>query len=715
MRRFVSTSLGGAVLALLAACAGPASQVAERPTAPISYPETQRIDHVDTYFGVEVPDPYRWLEDLDGEETAAWVEAQNAIAQPFLDQLEERRAIQQRLTELWNYERYELPEKEGGRYFYRHNDGLQDQSILYVTSDLAGERRVLIDPNTFSDDRTTSLRQYEVSPDGSLIAYGISEGGSDWRHFRVRDVETGEDREDMLYGIKFSGASWSADSKGFYYSRYPMDEATGEADDSKQVAVYYHRLGTAQADDEEVFAITDHDTRNPYATVTDDGEYLVLRISDGYNTNGYYYRKLGAGSSSVVRLLDAWDGLYSFLGNEGDTFYFKTNVDAPLGKVVAIDLDTPKPESWRLVIPEAEETLEEVGLVGGHVIASYLKDATSLVKVYDMDGTFRRNVELPGLGTVGGFGGKIDDPETFYSYTSFYSPSQIYRYDVATGDAKLSRKPEVAIDLNQFQTRQVFFESADGTRVPMFVVHRDGIELDGSHPTLLTAYGGFNISITPNYSTSRTVWLEMGGILAIPNLRGGGEYGEAWHQAGTKLEKQNVFDDFIAAAEWLIANGYTSPERLGILGGSNGGLLVGAVMTQRPELFGATLPAVGVLDMLRYHTASANALQWSSDYGLSENEEEFHALYAYSPYHNTSEGTCYPPTLVTTADHDDRVVPWHSFKFGAALQRAQGCDQPILIRVETRAGHGAGKPTWMRIEEVANRWAFLAWALEMDS
>jgi prolyl oligopeptidase len=682
------------------------------PGLPVSYPETRRVEHVDTYNDVEVADPYRWLEDLEGKETADWVAAQNAVTEPFLERIPQRERIENRLTELWNYERFSVPVKEGGRYFYERNDGLQDQDVLYVADSLGAEARVLIDPNTFSEDRTTSLGEFAVSPDGKLIAYSTSEGGSDWRTYRIRDVGTGKDLEDVLDAIKFTTAQWTPDNRGFYYSRYPRDE-NGEGDGSKQVSIHYHVVGAKQAEDAHVYSIIDHPTRNPHGSVTDDGRFLVIYVFDGYESNGIYYKELNRPDAKVVRLLDDWDALYDFLGNQGRVFYFSTNNDAPRSRVIAIDLDDPAPDRWREIVPEAKETLEAASLIGGHVVARYLKDASSLAKVFATDGSLAREVELPDVGTVGGFKGKVEDPETFFSYTSFTAPSRIYRYDVSTGERTVFRESRVDADLEGFTSRQVFYESKDGTRVPMFIIHKKGIEPNGDNPTMLYGYGGFNVSLTPYYSTSRLVWMEMGGVMAIPNLRGGGEYGEAWHLAGTKLNKQNVFDDFIAAAEWLIDNGYTSKKKLAIAGGSNGGLLVGATMNQRPDLFGATLPSVGVLDMLRYHTASANARQWSSDYGLSDNEEEFRALHAYSPYHNIGDGACYPPTLISTADHDDRVVPWHSFKFAAAMQKAQGCPSPILIRVETRAGHGAGKPTWMRIEEIANEWAFLVWALQM--
>ena len=682
------------------------------PALPLTYPDSRRVDHVDTYHGVEVADPYRWLEELEAPETGEWVAAQNAVAKPFLEKIPRREEIESRLTELWNYERYTIPVKEGERYFFRRNDGLQDQSVLYVADSLEDEGRVLIDPNLFSEDHTASLRSFEVSPDGRLIAYSVSEGGSDWRVWKIREVETGKDLDDLLDAIKFTGVSWTPDSRGFYYSRYPRD-SSGQGDGSRQVSVHYHRIGAAQAADDHVFSITDHPTRLPYGEVTDDGRFLMIHLFDGYDSNGVYYRPMDPPGAELVRLLDEWDALYDFLGNLDDVFYFKTNNGAPRSRVIAIDLARPAPADWREIVPEANEPLEGATLVGGRIIAQYLKDATSTARVFDLDGTPVREVDLPTVGTIGGFEGTIDDPETFYSFTGFATPGRIFRYNSATGASVVFRESKVSADLDRLTSRQVFYESKDGTRVPMFIIHRKGIELDGNNPTLLYGYGGFNVALTPSYQSSRIVWMEMGGVMAIANLRGGSEYGEEWHEAGTKLDKQNVFDDFIAAGEWLIANDYTSSKKLAIQGGSNGGLLVGAVLNQRPDLFGAALPLVGVLDMLRYHTASANARQWSSDYGLSENEEEFRALRAYSPYHNIRTDTCYPPTFIATADHDDRVVPWHSFKYAAALQQAQGCENPVLFRIETRAGHGAGKPTWMRIEQVADQWAFLAWALDM--
>lgn len=682
----------------------------------IEYPPTPRSETVDTYHGTKVADPYRWMEELDSPDVKAWVQAQNAIAEPWLAGIPERDAIIKRMTDTWDYERYTTPYKEGDRYFYKRNDGLQNHYVLHVTKSLNTEGRVLLDPNTFSEDGTVSLSQAVPSPNGELLAYSISDGGSDWRQWRVRNVETGDDLPDMIMHTKFSGVSWSRDSSGFFYSRYPMG-AHGTADDSKPVGIHYHTIGTPQEDDAQIYAL-DHPTRNPYGTVTEDGRYLVITVWDGYASNAVHYMALDEGSGPAVELLTEWDALYTFLGNQDSRLYFQTTNGAPNGRVIAIDVEQPEPSAWREIVPEQKEALEIATLVGGHVVAQYLQDAQSLVRVHNMNGEHVRDVALPAVGSASGFSGSQKNSETFFAFSSFTVPNQIYRYNVATGESELFRKDQVPAHLDVYETKQVFFESKDGTRVPMFIVHHRDMELDGTNPTLLYGYGGFNVALTPTFSISRTTWLQMGGVLAVANLRGGSEYGEAWHEAGTKLKKQNVFDDFIAAAETLIDLKYTNPGKLAIQGGSNGGLLVGAVLNQRPELFGAALPAVGVMDMLRYHTPSANARAWSSDYGLSENPEEFKAIYAYSPYQNVRDDVCYPPTLVTTADHDDRVVPWHSYKYTAAMQHAQAvqkkCHAPILISIETRAGHGAGKPTWMIIENIADQWAFLAHALNME-
>ncbi len=694
---------------------------------PVEYPETRQVDQVDDYFGVQVADPYRWLEDLDGEETAAWVAAQNEVAEPFLASLPGRTAIEDRLREIWNYERWSTPGKRGERYFYSHNDGLQDQSVVYVAESMDQEGdeppgRVLLDPNAWSEDATVALAGMTPSRDGRYVAYAQSDGGSDWRKWKVRDVENGEDTGDLIDFTKFTSISWMPDNSGFFYSRYPpREDDPTKGDGSKAVSVYFHALGTDQAEDRLVFSQPEHPRRNPYASVSEDGEYLLVNLQEGYLENAVHYRGIDEPDSAIRPLLDQWDALYGYVVNIGSVFLFETNKDAPRNRIVAVDTAekaTPGNPTLHEVLPESEDTLSYVSAVGGKLVLNYLHDARTVVRLAEPNGvkpaTPAGEVELPGIGTAGGFGGRWEDNETFYSYSSFGTPSQIHRYDVATGESTLIRRPAIDADLDGYETEQVFYESRDGTRIPMFITHRAGLEKNGNNPTLLYGYGGFNISLTPGFSSSRLAWLEMGGMLAIPNLRGGGEYGREWHLAGTKQDKQNVFDDFIAAAEWLIAEGYTSAGRIAIQGGSNGGLLVGATLNQRPDLFGAALPAVGVLDMLRYHLPSANARNWSTDYGLSENEEEFRAQYAYSPLHNVRDGECYPPTLVTTADHDDRVVPWHSFKYAAEMQRAQGCDSPVLIRVETRAGHGAGKPTWMQIEDVVDQWAFAAWALGLE-
>jgi prolyl oligopeptidase len=703
-----STICPSAVLTLLAvsilACSAP------RGSAP-TYPAAARSAQTDDYFGTAVADPYRGLEELQSAATRTFVAEQNTLAQPYLEAIPARQRIVQRMEELWRYERHGLPQKRGGRYFFEYNDGSQEQDVLAVAGSPDGEQRVLIDPNTLRDDATISLADFEASPDGSHVAYGVSDGGTDFKIWRIREVATGTDLADELRHMKFSRVSWTPDSAGFYYSRYPA-LPDGGSDDSRQVSVFHHRLGTPQSDDHHVYTIEDDDGPNPYGEITDDGRFLVFNIFEGYSANAVHVFDLTAPGAPVVRLLDDWDALYTFRGNRGSELFFETTQGAPNGRVVAIDLARPEPASWREVVPEGPDVLTAAEMAGGRVIAQYLVDAKSRVRLFDLDGGEPGEIELPGIGTAGGFAGKIDDPETFFRFETFTTPRAVFRLDLATGESRPFRTapPSAAA----FETEQVFYTSKDGTRVPMFLIHRPGIERDGDNPTLLYGYGGFNVAESPEYQVRWTMWLEMGGLLAVANLRGGSEYGEAWHAAGTRTRKQNVFDDFIAAAEWLIAEGYTSTPRLAIHGRSNGGLLVGAVMTQRPELFGVALPAVGVLDMLRYHTASANAYQWGSDFGWSENEEEFRALYAYSPVHNVRPGTCYPPTLLTTADRDDRVVPWHSYKFAAALQHGQGCDNPVLLRVETRAGHGANKPTWMRIEDYADQWAFAAKHLGME-
>ncbi|MEM0896743.1 MAG: prolyl oligopeptidase family serine peptidase [Verrucomicrobiota bacterium] len=674
----------------------------------IVYPETKRGNVVDNLHGIEVPDPYRWLEDDNSEETAAWVEAQNEVTFGYLGGIKERETIEERLTELWNYERYGTPWKRAGRYFFSRNSGLQNQSVVYTAESLDGEPRVLIDPNELSQDGTIALSDYEVSHDGMFVAYSLSRSGSDWIEWRVKNVETGEDLPDLVEWSKFSGAAWSVDSEGFYYSRYDAPKEGDELKGSNYYQkVFYHRLGTPQTEDELIYERKDEAEWGFNAYATDDGNYLLIYVRSGAGgKNAIFSRDLRKEGAEVVELLPDFDARYSVVGNEGSLFWIRTDLDAPRGRLIAIDLEKPARENWKSIIPESKDTLRSVRLVGGQFVAVYMKDAHSAVKRVALDGKVLGEIALPGIGTAGGFGGKRHHRETFYSFSSFTAPSTIYRYDFDKNESTLFRAPDLKFDPASFETRQVFYRSKDGTKVPMFIVHRKGLELAGRNPTLLYAYGGFNISILPRFSSSIIAWLEMGGVYAVPNLRGGGEYGEEWHQAGMKENKQNVFDDFIAAAEWLIANEYTSSEKLAISGGSNGGLLVGACMAQRPELFAACLPAVGVMDMLRFHKFTIG-WAWTKEYGDPDDPEEFKPLYAYSPLHNLKEGVKYPSTMVTTADHDDRVVPAHSFKFAAELQTVHAGENPVLIRIETKAGHGAGKPTSKRIAEAADKWAFL--------
>ncbi len=680
----------------------------------LKYPETKKVDQVDELHGVKVQDPYRWLEDdvRQSKEVAEWVAAENAITSAYLAAIPQRDAIKKRLTELWNYEKFGAPFKAGGRYFYFKNDGLQNQSVLYKLESLNAEPVVLIDPNQWSKDGTVALGSTSFSDDGRFAAYSVAEAGSDWNTWRILEVETGRQLADELKWVKFSGASWTPDNKGFFYSRYdePPEGAAFQKTNLNQ-KVYYHRVGSSQSDDVLVYKRPDEPTWGFGTRVTEDGRYLVIEIWKG--TDHKYrivYKDLAEPYGMPVDLIDNFEREYSFIGNEGTTFFFQTDLDAPRKRIVAIDIR--KPREIREIVRQSKETLAGVDIVGNMFVTSYLKDAKSQVKMYSLDGTFVREVEFPGIGSAGGFGGKRTDTETFYSFSSFATPPTIFRYDLLTGKSTKLRQAQVKFNPDDYTVEQVFYPSKDGTKVPMFIAYKKGIKLDGTNPTLLYGYGGFSISLTPGFSIARLGWLEMGGIYAMPNLRGGGEYGEDWHKQGTKLQKQNVFDDFIAAAEWLIEHKYTSRSKLAIQGGSNGGLLVGACMTQRPELYAACLPAVGVMDMLRFQKFTAGRF-WVDDYGSADNPDEFKALFAYSPYHNLKPGSKYPATLVTTADTDDRVVPGHSFKFAARLQACQSADAPTLIRIETRAGHGAGKPTDKLIEEVADQWAFLVKNLGM--
>ncbi|MBD2101183.1 prolyl oligopeptidase family protein [Leptolyngbya sp. FACHB-261] len=683
--------------------------------ASLVYPQPHTVEQVDDYHGTLVTDPYRWLEDPDSEETKAWVEAENEITFAYLEQIPAREAIKQRLTQLWDYEKYGIPFKQGERYFYFKNDGLQNQSVLYTLTALEAEPTVLLDPNTLSEDGTVALSGLAISEDGKFLAYGLSSSGSDWQEWKVREVETAQDSNDHLKWVKFSGASWTHDGQGFFYSRYDEPDAKTQLEAVNYFQkLFYHQLGTSQAEDVLVYERPDQKEWGFGGDVTEDGRYLIVSVWMGTERkNLLFYKDLSQANAPVVELINQFEASYGLIDNEGSVFWLRTDLDAPKGRVIAIDITNPDRSHWREIIPEAAETLGGIGLLNNQFIASYLKDAHTQIKIFDLDGSLVREVELPGVGSAGGFGGKRHDTETFYSFTGFTTPTTIYRYDLLKDQSTVFRQPQVDFNPEDFETKQVFYQSKDGTQVPMFITYKKGLKLDGSNPTYLYGYGGFNISLTPSFSVSNLVWMELGGVYAVSNLRGGGEYGEAWHQSGTKLNKQNVFDDFIAAAEWLIDNQYTSPRKLAIGGGSNGGLLVGACMTQRPDLFGAALPAVGVLDMLRFQKFTIG-WAWMSDYGSSENPEEFKALYTYSPLHNLKSGTAYPATLITTADHDDRVVPAHSFKFAAALQAAHAGSAPVLIRIETKAGHGAGKPTAKVIEESADRWAFLVRTLDMN-
>jgi prolyl oligopeptidase len=685
----------------------------------MTYPTTRRDDQVDDYHGTIVPDPYRWLEDDNSPETEAWVRAQNEVTFSYLKSLPQREPLRRRLEQLWNYPRYSPPFKRGGRYFYFKNDGLQNQEVLYVQESLDAEPRILLDPNTFSTDGTVALSGLGISHDGNLLAYRTSKSGSDWQELRVRDVASGADLDDRLDWLKFAMTPWTRDGRGFFYSRYPQpDPSAAYSQLNRNHTIHYHRLGEPQSSDPVFFRMPERPEALLNAYVTEDGRWAIIYISESGPENLIHYVDLGdpmepSLDAPVVKLIDRFEASYNLIGNDGTTFYFQTTLDAPRGRVIAIDIEHPEREKWRTIIPEGEEVIEDVSLVGDRFIVTSMHNAVNRVRLFDPDGTPSGEIPLPTLGSVYGAGGKREDTEIFYMFTSFLYPSTIFRYDMRSGENDIFRAPEIAFDPTRFQTTQVRYASKDGTQVPMFITHRRDLALDGTNPTLLYGYGGFNVSLTPFFSVTNLLWLENGGVFALPSLRGGGELGEEWHRAGTLERKQNVFDDFIAAAEYLIARGYTSPAKLAIQGGSNGGLLVGAMICQRPDLFAVALPQVGVMDMLRYHRFTIG-MAWKSDYGTSDDPEQFRALYAYSPLHNLRPGTLYPATLVTTADHDDRVVPAHSFKFAARLQECADPGRPALIRIETKAGHGAGKPVSMLIEEAADLLAFTMHNLGMD-
>jgi prolyl oligopeptidase len=693
----------------------------------IDYPRAERVDQVDDYHGTKVADPYRWLENPDSPQTRAWIEAENKLTNSFLQGIPAADTLRKRLTQLWDYEKYGVPIQRGGRYVFAKNDGLQNQSVLYVADAIGSDGRFqgvreLLDPNKLSDDGTIALAGYELSDDGRFLAYGLSTSGSDWQTWKVRDVATARDLDDTVDWVKFSEASWTKDSRGFFYSRYDEPkEANKLTDTNYYQKLYYHRLGTPQSEDPLIYQRRDQPEWGFAGTVSDDGQFLIISVNHGTERkNDVFYLPLAGFTGKrdtdyppkVVELLTAFDAQYTFVGNEGGVFWFLTDSDAPRYRLIAVDSARPQRENWKEIIPETADVLEEVNVVGDRFFGRYLKDAHSQVNVFNLAGKPEGEVVLPGLGTAVGFTGRRSDQETYYAYTSFNTPATIYRYDVRAKSSQLVHRPKLSFDPDDYVTEQIFYTSKDGTRVPMFISYKKGLERNGENPTLLFGYGGFNIPLTPSYSVPNLVWMELGGIFAMPNLRGGGEYGRAWHEAGMKLKKQNVFDDFIAAAEWLMNNGYTSRAKLAISGRSNGGLLVAACLTQRPDLFGAAVPGVGVLDMLRFHKFTIG-WAWVPDYGSSDDPEQFKALYAYSPLHNVKPGTSYPATLITTADHDDRVVPGHSFKFAATLQAAQAGPAPILIRIDTKAGHGAGKPTRKLIDEAADVLAFLVEVLHV--
>ncbi len=689
---------------VIASAAG--REVSSAETSPLKYPAAKRLDHKDTYHGTQVSDPYRWLEDAGSLERVAWMKEQTQLTNQYLDAIPERKDFEKRLKELWNYPKYGLPHKTGEHFFWLKNDGLQNQSVLYTAKSYSDEGRVLLDPNTLAADGTTSLSSSEVSNDGKYLAYAFSVGGSDWNDIKIKDIATGIDLEDSLQWVKFSGISWTKDSRGFFYSRYDQPSLGQELQASNQHhKLYYHEIGASQNNDRLIYERIDKPDWLFGGGVTEDGHYLVIRIEDGcQDENGILIKDL-IKEAPVLELFTKFDAHYACIGSLGSAFWFETTLQADNKRIVKIDLEDNLLEE---IVPEQEDLLSAASIIGGHLVLEYLQDAHSVVKIHRLDGSYVRDLDLPGIGTVSGFHGKQKDPETFFSFSGFTTPPSTYRYDVLTGETEKIRRAQVAFNCEDFTTRQIFFESKDGTKVPMFISHKKTLRQDGENRVLLYGYGGFNINLTPSFSIANVVWMEKGGIYCQVNLRGGGEYGKHWHEEGMKLKKQNVFDDFQAAARYLITEKYTKPAKLAIMGGSNGGLLVGACLNQTPELFGAAIPHVGVMDMLRFNQFTIGKA-WESDYGSPQNEEEFNALRAYSPYHNIDAEKKYPAVMVMTSDHDDRVVPLHSFKYAAHLQWAkkEPGDQPALIRIAAKTGHGAGRSTADKIKELADQWAFL--------
>jgi prolyl oligopeptidase len=709
--RFVwSCAAAVAAIFLYGVCSAP--QFAQQR---FDYPQTRKVDHVDTYHGTKVPDPYRWLEDDNSPETAQWVEAENKVTFAYLERIPYRAELKKRLETLYNYPKYGAPSRKGDYFFFSKNDGLQNQSVLYIQNGLTGTPEVLIDPNTWSADGTSRLGAFALSKDGRYAVVGVSRAGSDWQEYGVMELATKTMLPDRLEWIKVSGASWRGD--GFFYSRYPAPAKGRELSSANENhQVYFHKVGTPQSADELVFQDPANPQRFHMVGTTEDERFAVLAVSDrgkGKKGNAVFVRDLAKNETTFRPLIGTiGDDTFGVIDNVGDKLLVQTDKGAPNGKVVLIDPANPAEANWKTILPERPEPLQDAGTAGGKLFATYLKDVATVASVHALDGTLENEIRLPGPGSAGGFGGERDDTFVFYTFTSFSVPPTIYRYDIATRQSTVFRAPEIpGFDAAAYESKQVFYTSKDGTKVPMFLVYRKGLQLDGRNPTLLSGYGGFNITTSPSFSALRLALLERGFVYASANLRGGGEYGEKWHEAGMKLKKQNVFDDFVAAAEWLVANKYTSPSKLAIQGGSNGGLLVGAVMNQRPELFRVAIPQVGVMDMLRFHKFTIG-WNWIADYGSSDNADEFKALYAYSPLHNIKQGVKYPATLITTADHDDRVVPAHSFKYTATLQARASRETPILIRIETKSGHGASS-TAKQIEAVSDIYAFMFYNMDI--
>ena len=681
--------------------------------AQLSYPVTKKVEVTDNYFGTTIADPYRWLEDDNSEETKSWVQQQNTVTSAYFSAIPYREKVKARLAVLWNYPKYGSPRKEGGYYYFSKNDGLQNQSILYRQTGLKADPEVFLNPNQFSADGTVALSGTAFSKNAKYLAYQISQSGSDWQEAVVMDLSTQRLIDDTIRWIKFSGITWNGD-EGFYYSRYPVPDASTKLSRQNQFhKVYYHRVGTKQAEDVLIYEDNEHPLRNVGADLTDDGRFLIISTTEGTSGNELWVKDLSKGNDAFINIVKGFKTDPDVVDSYGNYLLFKTNQGAPNFKVVLVDPNQPEANSWKTIIPEQPEVLQSVGTGGGYLFCSYLKDASARVLQYTYEGKLVREIKLPGIGTASGFGGKRTEKTFFYTFTSYTFPPTIFSYDVETGVSTLFRKTETAFNSDAYETKQVFFTSKDGTRVPMFVTGKKGFSLNGNNPVLLYGYGGFNIPQTPGFSISNAFWMEQGGLYVVVNLRGGSEYGEAWHKAGMLENKQNVFDDFIGAAEFLIQNKYTRKELVAIRGGSNGGLLVGACMTQRPDLFKVALPAVGVMDMLRYHLFTIG-WAWAVEYGRSDKADQFPFLLKYSPLHTLKDGNQYPATLVTTADHDDRVVPAHSFKFAARLQEAHRGSNPVLIRVETKAGHGAGKPTSKQIEEAADIWSFTMYNLGLS-